>query len=334
MPANVGEMFYTGAIPWHKEGIALAKPASLDEAMKVGGLDWEVGEVELLTADRPPSLVPKRKALVRLDRPAGDEQRVVGVVHRDFVAIQNRDAATLFDALFGEGKDVYHTGGYLGVGEVIWLLAEMKRPVELPGKDVVQPYALMTNSHDGSRAFTISLTTIRVVCQNTLSLALREKLASRFSRAHQGSFKGHAAAAQEFVAAADEHWNAVGQSFRELSSRQCSADQFASLLKRLLPDPVKPRNAERNPRILVGWERQCAETRKTRSKITELRDGGKGVELEAAAGTFWGALNAVIEYVDHNREVQASAVSYALLGAGMDLKRRAFREMQQAVKAA
>src|SRR5438094_492522 len=122
MPANVGEMFYTGESPWHGLGVSLAQPATLSEALKVGGLNWGVGAVDMLTADDPPSPVSKRKALVRLDRSPGDPARVLGVAHRGFVPIQNSEAGMLFDAIFGYGKRVYHTGGYLGNGEVIWLL--------------------------------------------------------------------------------------------------------------------------------------------------------------------------------------------------------------------
>ena len=165
MPADVGEMFYTGETPWHGLGIHLAKPATVEEALKVGGLNWEVGEAELMTADDPPSPVKKRKAIIRLDRPPGDERRVLGVAHQGFTPVQNRDAALLFDAIFGHNNSVYHTGGYLGNGEVIWLLAKINKVIEIAKGDIVNPYALLANSHDGSMAFNIRLTTIRVVCK-------------------------------------------------------------------------------------------------------------------------------------------------------------------------
>src|ERR1700676_3048518 len=119
MPANVGEMFYTGDVPWHGCGIGLKQPADLDEALKVGGLNWTVEDVDLVTADDPPSPVLRRKALVRSDRRPGDERRVLGVAHRGFRAIQNREAGILFDAIFGQGRRVYYSGGYLGDGEVV-----------------------------------------------------------------------------------------------------------------------------------------------------------------------------------------------------------------------
>jgi phage/plasmid-like protein (TIGR03299 family) len=199
MPANVGEMFYTGEVPWHGLGISLSLPATLEEALKAGGLNWTVGDVDIMTADDPPSHILKRKALVRNDLLHGDARRVLGIVHRGFAPIQNRDAGVLFDAIFGRGERVYHTGGYLGDGEVIWLLAKINKTLEIGKEDTVQPYALMANSHDGSMAFNIRLTTIRVVCQNTLSLAMRERLGQQFRRPHQGSFAQHAQAAQEFT---------------------------------------------------------------------------------------------------------------------------------------
>src|SRR5688500_2657041 len=119
MPDNVGEMFYTGHLPWHGKGVGLAAPVNMTEALRCGALEWQVGEVDLQTVDDPPSPVDRRKAIVRLDRQAGDHRRVLGVCHRGFVPLQNRDGAMLFDAIFGQGKPVYHTGGYLGEGEVV-----------------------------------------------------------------------------------------------------------------------------------------------------------------------------------------------------------------------
>ncbi|MBK6883033.1 MAG: DUF932 domain-containing protein [Flavobacteriales bacterium] len=96
-----------------------------------------------------------------------------GVAHREFRPFQNRDAGLLFDAILGQGRRVYHTGGYLGDGEKVWLMAKLDKTLRIADNDIVELYALMANSHDGSMAFHIRLTTVRVVCQNTLSLALR-----------------------------------------------------------------------------------------------------------------------------------------------------------------
>ena len=147
--------------------------------------------ISLVTAEEVPSPVLSRRAVVRMDRQGGDPGRVVGVAHNDFVPLQNREGAKIFDSLFGKGGKVYHTGGYLGNGQKIWLLAALPKELKILDGDTIKPFVLFANSHDGSIAIDIRLTTVRVVCQNTLSLALNDKNAKRvFKRSHHGSYEG------------------------------------------------------------------------------------------------------------------------------------------------
>jgi phage/plasmid-like protein (TIGR03299 family) len=330
MPADIGEMFYTGETPWHGLGTSLDEPATVEEALKAGGLNWEVGQVNLMTADDPPSPVSKRRAIVRLDRPAGHEGRVLGVAHRGFAPVQNRDAALLFDAVFGHGRAVYHTGGYLGNGEVIWLLAKIDKHLEISKGDVVEPYALLANSHDGSMALNIRLTMVRVVCRNTLALAMQDKrFGEQFRRAHQGTLREHAEAAQQFFAAAIGELDGVAEAFTRLTKKTCSDQTFAGLLQALLPEPKRPKNAERNKGLLTAYDNRLRQIRAAREKITELRETGKGMELVGTRGTYWGALNAVLEYVDHYEKTKVAKIAYALIGDGMELKVKTFRLIQE-----
>ena len=95
-------------------------------------------------------------------------------------------------------KAVYHTGGYLGNGETVWLLAKIDKKLESPRGDIVEPYALMANSHDGSTAFHIRLTTVRVVCQNTIAFGAQRRSSANSSA---GLIRGpceHARSSQEF----------------------------------------------------------------------------------------------------------------------------------------
>lgn len=174
MAANIGNMFYVGETPWHGLGQKMTTLLTLKVALKAGELNWEVEECDLMTDQAIPAPVTHRKALVRTDRPKGDRKRVVGVVHRDFIPIQNRDGAKIFDRLLGFNAPVYNTGGYLGFGEVVWLQAHLNRTFVVGKEDQIEPYALWVNSHDGARAFTTGLTMVRVVCQNTLSQALQQ----------------------------------------------------------------------------------------------------------------------------------------------------------------
>jgi phage/plasmid-like protein (TIGR03299 family) len=327
MAANVGQMFYCGDVPWHGEGLRLGQPATVEEAIRAGGLAWRVETADLMTAEDPPTHVEKRMALVRSDILPGEPGRVLGVAHRGFEPVQNADAALLFDAIFGRGNRVYHTGGYLGAGEVVWLMAKIDHTIDLGGGDVVEPYALMSNSHDGSRAFNIKLTTVRVVCQNTLAIALKQKLGREFSRAHQGSFREHASAAQVFFRDAVAELDSVAGEFTLLSRTACDEGTAEKIVEALLPVRQKPRNADKNPGLLAAWETHRATTLEAREKILALRTNGKGMEIDSTIGTYWGLLNAVLEYVDHHRAIKGSRLAYALLGDGMELKHKAFRDV-------
>lgn len=335
MPANVGEMFYTGEIPWHQLGLALHHPATVEEALRAGGLSWKVGMVPLLTADDPPSPVPQRKAIVRLDKTPGDEHRVLGVAHRGFEPLQNEDGALLFDAIFGQGRPVYHTGGYLGHGEVVWLLAALNQEREIARGDVVRPYALFANSHDGSIAIHIKLTTVRVVCQNTLAIALAENRADAvFRRAHQGGLRQHAEAAQDYFRNTLAVWDRSVETFTGLTRVRIGEVRCRQMLESLLPDPTKPRDMERYPGLKRAYELKLEEAQQARGAIMDLRQSGKGMDLEGSADTLWGLLNAVLEFVDHHRAASAGKIQSNLIGAGMDLKVKAFRLVRELAKAA
>ena len=199
MAHNIGQMFYVGELPWHTLGQKLKQAATLEEALVAGGLDWEVGTVPIAPLNEPNSRISHRVAVVRSDRKPGETGRVVGVVHPGFEPLQNRQGALMFDALMGQGKRIYHTGGYLKNGEIIWLLARLPNDIRVRGDDVLETYLLFTNSHDGSVAIDIRLTTVRVVCQNTLSLALHTGGAGKvFRRAHNGSYALLKLAARQF----------------------------------------------------------------------------------------------------------------------------------------
>jgi hypothetical protein len=131
-------------------------------------------------------------------------------------------------------------------------------------------------------------------------------------------------AARLFFAATMQELDNVAQKFVYLSTRPCSDDHFKQIVQALLPDPKKPRNADANPGLLKAWQSNIERLRTARKKIDELRHSGRGMNLDGSKGTFWGVLNAVLEFVDHHQKGDKAGPSYSLLGDGMDLKSRAF----------
>ena len=180
MAANVETMFYTRQKPWHGLGTMVQEAPASREALELAGLNWKVIQKALLTADG--HLVPGFKANLR-----DSDNQVLGVVTDRYRVVQNEDAFAFTDALLGEGV-TYETAGSLQNGRRTWILAKLPQNYIISG-DEITPYLVFMNSHDGTGAIKAAMTPIRVVCQNTLNLAL--KTAKRtWSADHVGDILG------------------------------------------------------------------------------------------------------------------------------------------------
>jgi phage/plasmid-like protein (TIGR03299 family) len=334
MSHDIGEMFYCGERPWHELGKKLDQPATLDEALAAGGLDWTVSTVPIVPAGEPDSTIAHRVAVVRDDRLPGQAGRVVGVVHPGFRPLQNREGAELFDSLLGQGKPIYHTGGYLRHGEVVWLLARVPHEICLGGNDVLEPYLLFTNSHDGSVAIDIRLTTIRVVCQNTLSMALNSgKVGKVFRRSHNGSAAQLQTEAKGFFEFAIKQCEETEALFKRLAKAKCTQPEFQSFLSRLMPDPTLPSTAATNARVRRAHETRLKTLRLTRDEITDVHLNGIALQgIPPAEETWWGVLNSLTGWVDHVQATENDHYAHILLGSGDRFKSVALTRIQAEVK--
>ena len=163
MPANVETMFSVRETPWHGLGrIIMDAPASR-EALELAGLDWQVESRNIYSGTG--AMIPGYRANVR-----STDDAVLGVVSDRYRIVQNEEAFQFTDDLLGEGV-TYETAGSLQGGKKVWMLARLPRKYLIAG-DQVEPYLVIFNSHDGSSGVKVSMTPIRVVCQNTLNLAL------------------------------------------------------------------------------------------------------------------------------------------------------------------
>jgi len=334
MAHNIGQMFYFGEMPWHELGTELDKPATIEEALKAGGLDWTVSMQPLVLANEHESDAPQRQAIVRDDVLPGQTGRVLGVVHPNFKVLQNREGALLFDSLFGNGDGVYHTGGYLKKGEVVWLMAKLPKSITLPGEDKLDTYLLFSNSHDGTLPIDIRLTTVRVVCNNTLTLALQKKdQAHVFRRGHSGNYEVLKADAEAFfqsILAQQEETQVV---MEKLVQAKCSDDAFAAFLKQLLPDPTRPASANANKAVERGFDTRTATIAEQRDQIMAVHLSGHNVPdqpkivISPAEKNWWGGLNSITAWVDHVSEVDGDRYANAMFGGGDRLKTVAYQKI-------
>ena len=240
MAAEVETMFYTREKPWHGLGTLVAEAPESREALRIAGLNWKVLQEPVYTEND--ELIQGYKANVR-----DSDRKILGVVTDRYKVIQNEEAFAFTDALLGEGVR-YETAGSLQEGRRVWLLARLPREYIIAGERI-SPYMVFSNTHDGSGAVKTALTPIRVVCNNTLNLALRTAKRS-WSMIHTGDISGKIEEAKNTLFLADEYMSALGKEFENLRKIQLSEKQVMDYIEILLPveenfTPQQKRGIER-----------------------------------------------------------------------------------------
>ena len=226
MSAEVETMMFVGReTPWHGLGTMVEEAPDSREALIMAGLDWDVVQRPVYTQDG--TRVDGYKANVRMNDGA-----VLGVVTDRYKVVQNRDAFAFTDELLGEGVR-YETAGSLMGGRKIWMLAKLPTKYIIQGEQIM-PYLVFSNTHDGSGAIKIAMTPIRVVCNNTLNLALNT--AKRcWSINHTGDIAAKMEDARETLFMAEDYMGELGKSFEDLSKIKLSDASVEEYIKELLP---------------------------------------------------------------------------------------------------
>lgn len=331
MSANLAEtngktaMMYVGAEPWHGLGTKLGKLATSQEAIVAAGLDYAVEKRPIFFhgADNSNALttIADKYATVRMD-----SKQALGVVGSQYKVLQNKEAFSFFDAIVGLKEAIYHTAGALGKGETVWLLAKLPGEVKVIGHDVSEKFLLLTNSHDGSGSIKVLFTPIRVVCQNTLNVALGAK-ADAFSIRHTPGMGLKVEEAQKALGIVNQRFGLFQDAARALAATELTVKASQAFFTK-----VANRYGEA-PELKKG-EELPAKTRAIIDEMTRLFEQGRGAELRGAKGTAWGAFNAVAEFVDFYRPTRAGDVSAIrasradslLFGTGKAMKQRAWDE--------
>jgi phage/plasmid-like protein (TIGR03299 family) len=293
-------------------------PQTSLEAVTAAGLNWEVTK-EKMEAVVPVNGtyravgVPDHYAVIRRKVENGITRLdSLGVVGQQYRLIQNIDAFRFFDRLIETGKVQYNTAGSLKGGRIIWVLARVNGTLQIAKDDLVDKYLLITNSHDGSRPITIAFSPIRIVCSNTLSLALRGATGDkRLTVRHTASAGARIEDAGAFLAGVDDLFEQNADVFRLLARRSIRTIELDNYLRTLFPDPAE--TAMRNS------------ARVTREKVLARFENGLGTDMTATS--LWRAYNSVVEFIDHDRNINNpdARVHSAWFGQGKQLKNTALQ---------
>lgn len=225
MAANVESMFYVRETPWHGLGTKVQEAPTSKDVLILAGLDWHVVQEPVYTGQN--ELVQGYKANVR-----DSDRKVLGVVTDRYKIVQNEEAFSFTDALLGEGVR-YETAGSLQGGKSVWLLAHLPHEYIISGERI-SPYLLFSNTHDGSGAVKVAITPIRVVCCNTLNLALQTAKRS-WSMNHTGNVKDKMEEAKNTLFLADRYMEELGKEFENLRKITLSDKKVMDYIEILLP---------------------------------------------------------------------------------------------------
>jgi phage/plasmid-like protein (TIGR03299 family) len=228
MAHQIETMFYVRQTPWHGLGIEVTEALSSEEALTISGLDWLVEQRSIFTETG--HLIPNYKANIR-----NTDNSILGVVSDRYQIVQNNEAFQFTDNLLGSGVR-YETAGSLQGGRRVWLLAKLPEKYIINGENI-EPYLVFSNSHDGSQAITVAMTPIRIVCMNTLNLALKQAKRS-WSNKHIGNIQGKLHEAQETLQLAQGYMAELGKEIDVLNRIRLTDNKVIELIQnRLVPYP-------------------------------------------------------------------------------------------------
>jgi len=272
MSANVETMFSVREVPWHGIGTIVQEAPTSEEAIVMAGLDWEVQNRPIYTGQGV-----EIAGYVANTRSSDD--KVLGIVSNRYTIVQNTEAFAFTDSLIGEGLK-YETAGSLKGGRQVWLLAKMPQKKILGDK--VDPYICFTNTHDGSGAVRVCMTPIRVVCNNTLNLALKD--AKRmWSTRHVGDIQGKLEEAKQTLGLAEQYMDALVIEAERLVDKAISDARIEKILDNMLTkeemsELQKARADEMKEQFFICYDAE---------------------DIKQFKGTKYGAVMAMTDLIDH-----------------------------------
>lgn len=274
MAALVENMMYTRTVPWHGLGTRVDEAPTSADALRLARLDWTVEQKNIQLCGG--AKIQNYKANVR-----SSDGQVLGIVSDRYKIVQNKDAFEFTDSIIG-GDVRYETAGSLNGGRKVWLLAKLPE-TEIAG-DKTEPYMVFSNTHDGSGAIRVAMTPIRVVCNNTLNLAL-DSAKRAWSVRHTGDLNSKMHEARVCLKMANAYMGALAERADRLANTTVTRDQLNMILDELFP-----------------MDESCTEREK--QGVKKLRDEFMvcyfAPDILKFHNTAWSVVNAVSDMITHN----------------------------------
>ncbi|MCK9350819.1 MAG: DUF932 domain-containing protein [Clostridiales bacterium] len=297
-------MFSVQETPWHGLGIILPNAPSIDDALRIAKLDWQVRMLPLYAQDPQNTLMPvdAHKAIQR-----EDTGEIFTVTSKYYTPLQNAEAFDVFRPLVEDGSIELETAGSLQNGRKVWILAKIATTdaMEVRDGDTIKPYVLLSNSHDKSQPVRFGFTPVRVVCNNTLSWAQSASESRLIRIYHRGNIKENLDALRSALDATNAEFRMGIDKFRKLAKGRVNQEDLTAYIRTVLE------TEDETPR-----ERA----------IMEVLLNGKGLGVRPQDQiSWWDAYNAINEWMLYQRGRNVdNRLASAWFGDGYLLDQRAF----------
>lgn len=271
-------MAWAGETPWHGLGTQVSNDLTPQEMMEAAGVNWEVATINsFIRLPNGQEVDTGDAALVRLS-----DNKILDNVSSDWIPNQNATAFEFFNEFVAAGDMEMHTAGSLKGGQIVWAMAKVKDGFTLANGDTVESHLLFTNPHKYGQAIDVRFTPVRVVCNNTLSLAISQKVKDRVRFGHRKEFD---------ATKAKDMLNVIhGQleNYKQAAEFLCTKRWNDEMLTKYFGD-------------VFPVYKTKAETKKELSKnaVTALEIVGKQPGFEYGEGSWWQAFNAVTFMTNH-----------------------------------
>jgi len=309
----VEKMAYVNETPWHGLGNRLTKKQPLEVWAEQAGMSFNILETPVrYMSESSGSLgaimtFPEQKVLYRSDTKAA-----LSVVSSRYQVVQPKEILEFYRDLTEVSGFELETAGVLKEGRKIWALAKTGQHATLKGNDTINGYLLLATACDGTLATTAQFTSIRVVCNNTLAVALSNG-SGAVKVPHSTMFDPQAVKKQLGISVSS--WDAFMYRMKTLSERRVKSHEAMNFFLRVFTDPDNTATGLTNERAM--------------KKVLALYEGdGKGSDLASSKGTAFGLLNSVTQYVDHERRARSTdhRLESAWFGQGATLKQKALEQ--------
>lgn len=306
--------FVSFAAPaWHNLGTVLNNPINTMDALTQGGLNYDVLKLPNI------HFLPNGEEVISDDSfftVRTDVNKVLGSrLGKDYTVMQNIEALNVVDEILQSGNATIETAGAINEGKKVFICLKVAKDIIVNGNDTVKQYVLIATSHDGSLAITAMPTNVRVVCNNTLTAALRNSQ-DKIKIRHTVNAQNRLSEAMRVLKLMSENTTINTDNYNEMAAKVISKAELINYIGNVFCTPDEIKELQKGNKAIISTKKANILT----DVLTFANNGqGQNIAMKGTDHTMWSAYNAVTGYVTRKKYSNASDRANSMLfGAAAD----------------